>query len=69
MNSNTANASQRSLKMKYLTCKELSELLCIGRTKLYELLRSGELPSFRVGRLYRVTLADVESYIEHSRNV
>ncbi|MDR1891923.1 MAG: helix-turn-helix domain-containing protein [Oscillospiraceae bacterium] len=55
--------------MKTLTCNELLELLHIGRTKLYELLRSGELPNFRVGRLYRVTLADVERYIEHSRNV
>jgi putative molybdopterin biosynthesis protein len=57
------------LATKTLTCKELSELLCIGRTKLYELLRSGELSSFRIGRLYRVTLADVENYIERSRSV
>jgi excisionase family DNA binding protein len=54
--------------MKILTINELLALLQIGKTKLYELLRSGELPSFRVGRLYRVTLNDVERYIEKSRS-
>jgi excisionase family DNA binding protein len=62
------NITSPNFTMKTLTCKELSGMLCIGKTKLYELLRSGELPSFRVGRLYRVTLADVERYIECSRN-
>jgi putative molybdopterin biosynthesis protein len=68
MNNNMSNTSP-GFTTKTLTCKELSKMLRIGKTKLYELLRSGELPSFRVGRLYRVTLADVERYIEHSRNI
>jgi excisionase family DNA binding protein len=37
-----------------LTVRDVEEELQLGRTRTYELLRSGELPVIRVGRLLRV---------------
>jgi excisionase family DNA binding protein len=44
--------------------EEAARLLAIGRSKLYELLASGELASVRIGRLRRVPLRAVEEFIE-----
>lgn len=33
----------------YLTAREAAQFLRIGRTKLWELTRSGELPAYRLG--------------------
>ena len=37
-----------------LTPKEVMNLLYIGRNTFYKLVRSGELPAFRVGKQWRV---------------
>jgi excisionase family DNA binding protein len=47
--------------------KELQEWLGCGRTKIYELLQSGEIPSYRIGRLVRVRKEDIELFLERSR--
>jgi excisionase family DNA binding protein len=39
---------------EYLTPEELRHFLGIGRGTCYELLRRGDIPSVRVGRLIRV---------------
>lgn len=50
----------------YLSPEELAVLLGCGRTTVYALLRTGEIPSFRIGsRVRRVRRADVEEYIRH----
>jgi excisionase family DNA binding protein len=38
----------------YLTVDEVAELLKISRWKVYELIRSRQLASFRVGRCRRI---------------
>ena len=38
-----------------MTAKDVQGLLYIGKNKLYELLGTGELKGFRVGRGWRVT--------------
>ena len=50
-----------------LTPAQLQAWLGCGRTKLYELLQTGEIPSYRVGRLVRVRKEDVEEYLERNR--
>ncbi len=35
----------------------------MGRTKAHELVASGEIPSYRIGRLRRIRKADVERYL------
>ncbi len=37
-----------------LTANEAGEVLRIGRSKIYELIRSGELKSIRIGKQIRV---------------
>ena len=47
-----------------LTVEQVQQLLKVGRTFAYSLIRSGELPSYRVGRLVRVRRRDVEHWLE-----
>ncbi len=46
-----------------MTVRQLQDALLIGRTKAYELLNSGEIPSFRSGRQIRIPKKDVLDYI------
>jgi excisionase family DNA binding protein len=47
-----------------LTVEQIQQLLKVGRTFAYSLIRSGELPSYRVGRFVRVRRRDVEHWLE-----
>jgi prophage regulatory protein len=44
--------------------KELAEALGIGRTKTYELLASGIIPSVRVGTSIRIPMKELTEWIE-----
>jgi excisionase family DNA binding protein len=52
---------------EWFTVDELREWLGLGRTKAHELVASGEIPSYRIGRLRRIKKADVERYLETRR--
>jgi excisionase family DNA binding protein len=39
-------------------------LLSLGQTRLYELIDSGELESFKAGRSRRITMKSITAYIE-----
>ena len=43
---------------------EAAELIGIGRSKTYELIRAGELPSVRLGNSLRVPLRDLQAWVE-----
>jgi excisionase family DNA binding protein len=43
--------------------RQACRLLCIGLTRLYELLHAGELESYRHGRSRRITIASIRAYI------
>ena len=43
---------------------EAARLLGISRSKLYELLNSGEIPTLHIGRSVRIPLAALHSWIE-----
>lgn len=45
------------------TPEELAEFLRLGRTTTYELLSSGEVRSFRIGRRRLIRRQDAEEYI------
>ena len=36
----------------------------IGRSKTYELIRTGQIKSYKIGRLLRVRHEDVDAYLE-----
>jgi excisionase family DNA binding protein len=43
---------------------EAAEAIGVGRSKVYELLASGELPSIRIGGSVRVPLDKLREWIE-----
>jgi excisionase family DNA binding protein len=47
-----------------LTPEEAAELLGVGRTTLYDLIRTKELRSVQIGRLRRIKRTDLETYAE-----
>ena len=48
----------------YLTVSEVAELLKISRWKVYELIRSQELASFRLGRCRRIPAGAVSEMVK-----
>lgn len=52
-----------------LNAEEVAKILKIGRNAVYNMAKSGELTSYRIGRKLRFTYADVLRYIEGSRGV
>lgn len=48
-------AGYDEIENEYLTPLEVMNLLAIGRTTFYGLVRSGQLPAFRVGNQWRVS--------------
>jgi excisionase family DNA binding protein len=53
--------------IKYLTINELAEFLNIKKSTLYSLVENGELPHYRIGRLIRFKLSDIELWMESHR--
>ena len=47
-----------------LTIEEAACFLSLGRTKAYELVASGEIPSVYIGRARRVPVAALRQYVE-----
>jgi excisionase family DNA binding protein len=47
-----------------LRIPEAAEALGIGRTKIYELIATGELPTIRVGRAVRISVSTLQKWVE-----
>lgn len=43
--------------------EDLMEILDIGRNKAYELLQSGQIKSFKVGKSYRIPKICIQNYV------
>ena len=56
-----------SERSEWLTPAEVCEVLQIGRTLLWGLTSSGELPASKVGRLVRIHRDDLEAFMERNR--
>jgi len=52
---------------EWFTADELVRWLGLGRTKTYEMLRSGEIPSYKIGRVRRIRRQDLEVWLERNR--
>jgi len=48
---------------EYITVNELTEWLGIGKTKAYDLVQRGELPSVRIGRAIRIPTQGVREWL------
>lgn len=53
---------------EYLKVTEVAEFLRIGRTRAYELVSSGAIPSVRIGRNIRVSRKELERWLEGRRH-
>jgi excisionase family DNA binding protein len=53
--------------LRFLSPKEIQELLGCGRTLVYGLLASGEIHSHKAGKLRRVTDSDFERWLEDNK--
>ncbi len=53
--------------LQLLSVQEVSELLSIGRSWVYQQIRSGEMPSVHLGGSVKVKREDLEQYIEKHR--
>ena len=51
-----------------LSTQEVAQLLHVSRSTIYELIRRGELHSYRIGRKVRFTQDDVDAYIARARH-
>ena len=59
---------QMSKELSY-TIEEISQLLKVSKLTLYDLVKKGELPVFRVGRQMRIDANDLDVYInKHKTN-
>lgn len=48
---------------------DVAQVLSLSRTKVYELVRSGELPSVRIGGSRRVRGEDLTEYVESLQRI
>ena len=48
---------------RLLTVNEVGDLLRVSRMTVYRLIKTGEMPSLRVGRSYRLREEDVHTYL------
>lgn len=49
---------------KSISIQEAAEILSVHRVTVYRLIRSGKLPAFRVGRIWRIREKDLEKITE-----
>ena len=55
------------VEKEFLSLEEVAEKLGVTYQLIYRLVRSGEMPAARLGKLYRVSSADLASYLEKSK--
>lgn len=52
---------------EYMKVPQVAEFLQIGRSRAYELVGSGEIPSVKIGRSVRVSRKELERWLEQQR--
>ncbi len=52
-----------------LTAQDVADILNIAKNTVYEIIKRGELNSYKVGRKLRFTMEDVQDYIQRSKRI
>lgn len=52
---------------EYLSLEEVADEMGVTYQLIYRLVRSGELPAARLGKLYRVSRTDLNAFLERSK--
>ena len=53
---------------EYMSLEDVADMLGVTYQLIYRLVRSGELPAVRLGKLYRVSRSDLDAYLERSKS-
>lgn len=53
---------------KFYSLEEVAQQLGVTYQLVYKLVRTGEIPSVRIGKVYRVTDLDMETYLTRQRD-
>lgn len=61
------NQGRNDGRTQLLTVEDVCEELGMGRSWVYRRIRSGEIPSIRLGRALKVKQADLVEYVENQR--
>lgn len=57
------------IETKYMSLEEVADFLGVTYQLIYRLVRSGELPAVRLGKLYRVSREDLDAYLAKSKSM
>ena len=60
-------SGQRPVEPICVRVNDAARMIGIGRTKLYELISSGELETVKIGKATRVTTASLHRLVERHR--
>lgn len=52
---------------EFLSIEEAAKLLGVDYKTIYRLVRSGEIPAARIGRVYRIKRRDLDEFFERSK--
>ena len=63
----TINSKEGEM-MKILTSREIQQKLKVGKSTLYQLLRSTDFPSYKIGTKYYATEEEIEKWIINKQN-
>ena len=50
-------------RSRFLTVAEVADMLRVSTMTVYRLIRAGDLAAARIGRSYRITTDDVDSFL------
>lgn len=53
---------------EYMSLEDVADKLGVTYQLIYRLVRSGELPAVRLGKLYRVSQEDLDGYLARNKN-
>ncbi|MGH9274975.1 MAG: helix-turn-helix domain-containing protein [Acidimicrobiales bacterium] len=53
-----------SARSRFLTPAEVAELLRVSSMTVYRLIKSGELRAARIGKSYRISEDDIDTYLQ-----
>lgn len=56
-------------KDQALSTQQVADILHVSKSTIYNLIREGELQSYKVGRMLRFTQEDVDNYIRQSKSL
>ena len=55
------------IKENYYTIEEVSNTLKVAYLTVYRWIKSGKLKAYQVGRLYRITEANLKTFVESKK--